>query len=68
MNIIDRISDFNRAECRPASQSVELHFTKPCRTEKQRSKLWLNALGAFALLGLIMIIVAESVAILEGVR
>jgi len=63
MNIIDRISDFNRSESRPASDSI---LTKPLLTEKQRRRMFANVVGAFVLFGIIMILLALSVAVLEG--
>jgi hypothetical protein len=63
MNIYDRISDFNRSESRPASDSI---LTEPLLTEKQRRRMFANVLGAFVLFGIIMILLALSVAVLEG--
>jgi hypothetical protein len=63
MNIYDRISDFNRSESRPASDSI---FTQPLLTEKQRRRMFANVVGAFVLFGIIMILLALSVAVLEG--
>ena len=63
MNIYDRISDFNKPESRPASDSI---LTKPVLTEKQRRRMFTNVLGAFVLFGIIMILLALSVAVLEG--
>ena len=62
MNIYDRISDFNRSESRPASDSI---LTEPVLTEKQRRRMFANVLGAFVLFGIIMILLALSVAVLE---
>ena len=63
MNIIDRISDFNKPESRPASDSI---LTKPVLTEKQRRSMFANVLSSFVLFGIIMILLALSVAVLEG--
>jgi hypothetical protein len=63
MNIYDRISDFNKPESRPASDSI---FTQPLLTEKQRRRMFANVLGAFVLFGIIMILLALSVAVIEG--
>jgi hypothetical protein len=63
MNIIDRISDFNRSESRPASDSI---LTKPVLTEKQRRRMFANVVAAFVLFGIIMILLALSVAVIEG--
>jgi hypothetical protein len=63
MNIYDRISDFNRSESRPASDSI---LTEPVLTEKQRRRMFANVVGAFVLFGIIMILLALSVAVLEG--
>jgi hypothetical protein len=65
MNIYDRISDFNRSESRPASDSI---LAKPVLTEKQRRRMFANVLGAFVLFGIIMILLALSVAVLEGMH
>jgi hypothetical protein len=48
---------------RPASDSI---FTQPLLTEKQRRRMFANVLGAFVLFGIIMILLALSVAVLEG--
>jgi hypothetical protein len=63
MNIYDRISDFNKPESRPASDSI---LTKPVLTEKQRRRMFANVAAAFVLFGIIMILLALSVAVLEG--
>ena len=63
MNIYDRISDFNKPESRPASDSI---FTQPLLTEKQRRRMFANVVATFVLFGIIMILLALSVAVLEG--